>query len=123
MKHKRARDIRVKRIYEAPAEDDGVRVLVDRIWPRGISKEGAKLDAWLKDVAPSTELRTWFGHEPAKWAGFRTRYRAELEAQPEAVAAFVAACDAPKVTLLFAAKDEAHNNAVVLEELLHERLG
>ncbi len=123
MKHTHpSSEIHVKRVYDAPAASDGRRVLVDRIWPRGVSKDEAKLDLWLKEVAPSTELRTWFGHDPAKWAEFRAKYREELAAQPGAVEALVEACRVPKTTLVFAAKDEAHNNAVVLKALVEERL-
>ncbi len=107
-------DIAVKRIYEAPAIADGQRVLVDRIWPRGVSKEHAALALWLKDIAPSDELRKWFGHEPERWAEFRKRYGAELDRNGEAVARLHALLGQGKVTLLYGAHDEAHNNAVAL---------
>src|SRR5512146_2750422 len=110
--------IRIKRIYEPPAAADGRRVLVDRLWPRGISKDEAKVDEWLKEIAPSAELRTWFGHDPAKWMEFRTRYREELKHQGELLDRLRAEARRGTVTLLFAAKDEEHNNAVVLKELL-----
>lgn len=111
--------IKIKRAYEAPAVGDGVRVLVDRLWPRGLKREAAKIDHWLKDVAPTAELRKWFGHDPARWPEFRTRYRAELKDNGDALAVLRAlAKDAKTLTLLFAAKDEAHNNAVVLKDLL-----
>ncbi|MBZ9771889.1 DUF488 domain-containing protein [Mesorhizobium sp. CO1-1-8] len=107
-------DLAVKRIYEPPASDDGQRVLVDRIWPRGVSKEGAALTLWLKDIAPSDELRKWFGHEPARWAEFQKRYRVELDGNGEAVAELRALLGKGRVTLLYGAHDEAHNNAVAL---------
>jgi uncharacterized protein YeaO (DUF488 family) len=110
--------IGVKRIYDPPSDGDGVRVLVDRVWPRGVKKEDARLDAWEKDVAPSTELRKWFGHDPAKWDQFRARYHRELDANPDAVARLRAALGRGKATLLYGAKDEQHNNAVALVEYL-----
>lgn len=110
------------RIY-AHDQPAGLRLLVDRVWPRGVSKINAALDGWDKTIAPSTELRKWFGHDPEKFAEFTTRYRAELEANPDtpALIAQVAASDQP-VLLLFGAKDEAHNNAVVLKAYLEEKL-
>lgn len=111
-------EVRVKRVYEAPAPADGCRVLVDRIWPRGLSKEAAQLDAWLKDAAPSTELRKWFGHEESKWESFKRKYFAELEQRPELIEQFIEVCTRGTMTLLFAAKDAAHNNAVALKEYL-----
>src|SRR5512146_1236784 len=110
--------IRIKRIYEPPAAADGRRVLVDRLWPRGMSKDEAKVDEWLKEIAPSDELRTWFGHDAAKWAEFSTRYREELKGHGELLDQLRAEAHNETVTLLFAAKDEEHNNAVVLRELL-----
>ncbi|ESW87172.1 DUF488 domain-containing protein [Mesorhizobium sp. M0924] len=107
-------DLTVKRIYEAPAPDDGQRVLVDRIWPRGVSKEDAALTLWLKEIAPSDELRRWFGHEPARWAEFQVRYSVELDGNREAVAKLRGLLGKAKVTLLYGAHDEAHNNAVAL---------
>ncbi|MGX9146178.1 DUF488 domain-containing protein [Mesorhizobium sp. 128a] len=107
-------DLMVKRIYGPPAPDDGQRVLVDRIWPRGVRKEDAALTLWLKEIAPSDELRKWFGHEPARWAEFRERYRAELDANGEVVAQLCALFGEGKVTLLYGAHDEVHNNAVAL---------
>ncbi|MEZ2331955.1 DUF488 domain-containing protein [Mesorhizobium sp. RCC_202] len=111
-------DIAVKRIYEAPDKADGQRVLVDRIWPRGVRKEDAALTLWLKEIAPSDELRKWFGHEPERWVEFQKRYRAELERNEEAVAQLRNVLRAGKVTLLYGAHDEAHNNAVALAEYL-----
>jgi uncharacterized protein YeaO (DUF488 family) len=111
-------DLMVKRIYEPPAPDDGQRVLVDRIWPRGVSKEHAVLALWLKEIAPSDELRNWFGHEPARWAEFQERYRVELDGNGEVVAQLHGLLRQGKVTLLYGAHDEAHNNAVALAEYL-----
>jgi uncharacterized protein YeaO (DUF488 family) len=109
-------DIAVKRIYEAPAKADGQRVLVDRIWPRGIAKTDAALTLWLRDIAPSDELRQWFGHDPERWAEFRKRYSAELDANDEAVAELRGLLRKGKVTLLYGAHEAAHNNAVALAE-------
>ena len=111
-------DIAVKRVYEPPAEADGQRVLVDRIWPRGIAKKDAALALWLKEIAPSDELRQWFGHKPELWAEFRKRYWAELDQNKEAVAQLRGLLGDGKVTLLYGAHDEAHNNAVALAEYL-----
>lgn len=110
--------ITLKRIYEPAGKDDGFRVLVDRLWPRGISKEEADLDLWLKDVAPSNELRKWFGHDPAKWTEFEKRYKAELEDKKEQLVQLRSQAAKGHVTLLFAAKDTEHNNAVVLQKYL-----
>ena len=107
-------DIAVKRVYEPPAKADGQRVVVDRIWPRGVSKKDAELTLWLKEIAPSDELRKWFGHEPERWAEFQKRYRAELDGNGEAVAKLRGLLREGKVTLLYGAHDEAHNNAVAL---------
>ncbi|MBA1141515.1 DUF488 domain-containing protein [Mesorhizobium neociceri] len=107
-------DLVVKRIYEPPAPDDGQRVLVDRIWPRGVRKEDAALTLWLKHIAPSDELRKCFGHEPARWAEFRKRYAAELDGNGETVAQLRGLLGKSRVTLLYGAHDEAHNNAVAL---------
>jgi uncharacterized protein YeaO (DUF488 family) len=114
-------DLIVKRIYESPAPDDGQRILVDRIWPRGVSKEHAALTLWLKEIAPSDELRKWFGHEPARWAEFQERYRAELDGNEEAVAQLRGLLRHGKVTLLYGAHDEARNNAVALAAYLRGR--
>ena len=112
--------IRIKRIYEPPADDDGQRILVDRLWPRGVSKAGARIDLWLKEIAPSNELRTWFGHDPARWEEFRSRYRSDLAARESELAQLRDLARSGPVTILFAAHDEEHNNAVVLQELLKE---
>ncbi|MGH6782577.1 MAG: DUF488 domain-containing protein [Sphingomonadaceae bacterium] len=113
--------IRIKRIYEAAAKADGQRVLVDRIWPRGVSREAADLTLWLKEIAPSTELRKWFGHDPARWDEFRHRYRAELDANPDAVRRLRELAAKGDVTLLYGARDTAHNQAVALAGYLTRR--
>ena len=113
--------IAVKRAYEPPAATDGRRVLVDRIWPRGVSKDALRLDAWVREVAPSTRLRTWFGHDPARWDEFRRRYGAELDARPDLVARLLEACGRGRATLVFAARDADHNNAVALQAYLARR--
>lgn len=110
-------NVALKRAYEAPAELDGRRVLVDRLWPRGVSKVEARIDLWLKEVAPSTALRRWFGHDPEKWSEFKKRYRAELKGNP-AWDELRALAREGHLTLVYAAKDRAHNDAVVLKELL-----
>src|SRR5512138_3346074 len=108
----------IKRVYEPPAAGDGHRILVDRLWPRGLSKEKAHVDLWLKEVAPSAELRKWFGHEPEKWDEFRQRYRQELRQQPEALQRLADAARAGTVTLLFGAREPRFNDAVALMEFL-----
>jgi len=113
-------NLKIKRVYEAPESQDGVRILVDRLWPRGMTKEKAALDLWLKDIAPSTALRKWFGHDPQKWNAFRDKYRQELEANPAAVALLKAQIKKGSVTLLYGARDEAHNEAEVLKEWLKD---
>jgi uncharacterized protein YeaO (DUF488 family) len=110
--------IAVKRVYEPAAKSDGYRVLVDRVWPRGLKKEDAALDAWAKELAPSTALRKWFGHEPARWETFRHRYAAELDAQKTFWQPLVTKAERHRVTLLFGAKDEEHNQAVALKMYL-----
>lgn len=110
--------VALKRAYEPAASDDGQRVLVDRLWPRGVSKDKAAIDLWLKEIAPSTGLRQWFGHDPARWEEFQRRYRAELDANTEIVAQLTQAIRAGKTTLIYGAKDEAHNDAVVLAAYL-----
>jgi uncharacterized protein YeaO (DUF488 family) len=110
--------IRVKRVYEKPSRNDGVRVLVDRLWPRGLTKDRAAVDLWLKDVAPTPALRKWFGHDPARWAGFRTRYGEELRKNPEAVGVLRKKAAGRTVTLVYGARDTEHNGAVVLKGVL-----
>lgn len=112
-----ASTLRLKRAYQPAEPGDGRRVLVDRIWPRGVSKAEAHIDLWLKEVAPTTALRKWFGHKPERWPEFRVRYRAELEANPAVEPLRQAMAEGP-VTLVYGAKDEQHNQAVVLAEYL-----
>jgi len=113
-----ASHLRLKRAYEPAEPDDGVRILVDRLWPRGVSKAKAALDEWVKDVAPSTELRKWFGHDPARWAEFQRRYRAELRGQSETLDRIRGLARTQVVTLVYSAHDEEHNDAVVLRAVL-----
>ena len=115
-------DIRIKRAYESAGNSDGRRVLVDRIWPRGVSKSAAKLDAWEKELAPSTELRKWFDHDPKKFAKFRERYVDELRAHREELTALRRSGRNGRLTLVYSAKDEEHNQAVVLAEILRRGL-
>ena len=110
--------IRLKRAYDPPKKQDGYRVLVDRVWPRGVRKEDARINRWLKELAPSTDLRKWFGHDPAKWEQFRERYWEQLDRQPEAVDLLRRRSDGKLVTLVYAAKDRQHNNAVALQQYL-----
>jgi uncharacterized protein YeaO (DUF488 family) len=113
--------IQVKRVYEKPSRKDGVRILVDRLWPRGLTKERAAVNLWLKDVAPSTELRKWFEHDPAKWEQFQSRYRKELGGRKDALALLTEKCKQRTVTLLYGARDEEHNEALVLKRILESR--
>ena len=113
--------IKIKRIYDAE-DEEGYRVLVDRLWPRGVSKEKANLDEWMKEVAPSDELRKWFNHEPSKWKSFKKKYLDELDDKQDLVQELLDNAKKGDLLLLYAAKDEAHNNAVVLQELLESRL-
>jgi uncharacterized protein YeaO (DUF488 family) len=108
----------VKRIYEPATKADGYRVLVDRVWPRGMKKEDAALDLWAKELAPSTALRKWFGHDPARWEAFRHRYASELDAQTSFLQPLITRAERHRVTLLFGAKDEDHNQAVALKMYL-----
>lgn len=111
--------IKLKRIYEKPEQSDGYRVLVDRLWPRGVSKEKASLDLWLKEIAPSTKLRQWFGHDVDKWTDFRNKYTVELKANSEVFDELKeVAKKNTTVTLLYAARDETHNEAVIIRDLL-----
>lgn len=112
------RQIKLKRVYRPRSSHDGVRVLVDRLWPRGLNKKDAAADLWLKDVAPSPALRRWYGHDPRRWVRFRNRYRRELAQRPQALHALQQLRRRRPVTLLFAASDEAHSHAVVLREVL-----
>ena len=110
--------VRIKRAYEPPERTDGYRVLIDRIWPRGVSKEEARLDEWARELAPSTELRRWFGHEPAKFDEFRRRYRAELAGHEQKLRELRRRARGGTLTLVYGARDTEHNDAVVLAELL-----
>jgi len=114
-------DVNLKRAYEPPSPRDGTRILVDRLWPRGVRKAKARIGLWLKDVAPSAALRQWFGHDPARWSEFRRRYRAELKRQPEPLARLRALARQGRVTLVFGAHDARRNQAVVLRDLLAGR--
>ena len=113
-----ARDIRLKRAYQPAAADDGTRILVDRLWPRGLKKSDAAIDRWLKDIAPSTALRQWFAHDPARWLEFRRRYRSEIRRHPAQLAELRALARKGPVTLIFSARDERRNDAVVLRSAL-----
>jgi uncharacterized protein YeaO (DUF488 family) len=110
----------IKRVYDKPAKADGRRVLVDRVWPRGLTKKEARIDDWLKEIAPSTRLRKWFGHDPARWTEFKKRYAADLNGQREQVEQLAQRARRRTVTLLFGAKDVEHNNAVALKEFLEK---
>lgn len=114
----KAADVRLKRAYQPPAAEDGTRVLIDRLWPRGVAKADAALDLWLKEIAPSTELRQWFGHDSAGWAEFRERYAQELREHPELVEQLRTLARKGPVTLVYAAHDEQHNDAVVLRAIV-----
>ena len=116
-------EIRLKRAYEKPAPDDGLRVLVERLWPRGLSKDRAAVDLWMKDVAPSPELRRWFNHDPAKWNEFQRRYRAELGQKKDVVEELWQKCRDGTVTLVYAARDEQHSSALVLKDSLEHHTG
>jgi uncharacterized protein YeaO (DUF488 family) len=113
--------VRIKRAYEPPSRADGYRVLIDRIWPRGVSKEEASLDEWARELAPSSELRRWFGHEPAKFDEFRRRYRAELSGHEEKLRELARRGRRGSLTLVYSARDTEHNDAVVLAEMLRRR--
>lgn len=113
-----AMTIRLKRIYDPSSAEDGARILVDGMWPRGIRKADARIDAWMRDIAPSTGLRKWFGHDPARWDEFRSRYHAELDERPALVEELRARVAGGTVTLCYAARDREHNNAVALKEYL-----
>ncbi len=113
--------VSLKRAYAAPGPDDGCRVLVDRLWPRGLTKEAAGIDLWLKEIAPSNELRQWFGHDAERWDEFRRRYLAEIKQHPEALEQLMAVIHRGHVTLIYGAKDEEHNNAVVLKAFVESK--
>ncbi|TAM17554.1 MAG: DUF488 domain-containing protein [Candidimonas sp.] len=113
-----ASHIQIKRAYESPLEADGTRILIDRLWPRGVKKEALALSQWAKELAPSTELRQWFGHDPALWPEFRRRYAAELRAHAEVLESLRVLARQGTITLVYGAHDEAHNNAVAMREFL-----
>ncbi len=115
--------IRLKRAYEAPVPRDGTRVLVDRIWPRGVSREKLRIEAWLPDLGPSAALRTWFGHDPSRWETFRRRYLVELRRKRPLLRQLAAYARRGTLTLVYGARDPAHNQAVVIEEVLERRGG
>lgn len=112
--------IKLKRVYESPSPDDGVRILVDRLWPRGLTKQRAAVDLWVKEVAPSTELRKWFAHDPAKWKQFQVRYRKELRGKKDSLQVLKQKSKGHTVTLVYGARDEGHNEAVVLKRILQD---
>ena len=113
-----AANVKLKRAYEPPSAEDGTRVLVDRLWPRGVSKEKAALDRWMKEIAPSTELRKWFAHDPKRWEEFRRRYAEEMREHPDLLAELRSLARYHRVTLVYSAHDEVHNDAVVLRDVL-----
>ena len=115
--------IQLKRAYEKPKRDDGTRILVDRLWPRGLTKDKAKINLWLKDVAPSTALRKWFEHDPKKWRGFRSRYRGELKQRGDQLQLIKSKAKKGVITLIYGARDQDHNEAVILKQLLTARSG
>jgi len=119
---KKRMDIEIRRVYEPPEPTDGTRILVDRLWPRGLSKEAAKINYWSKEIAPSTELRRWYGHDPEKWSEFKSRYFEELNSNPEGVEELLRHARKGRVTFLYSSKEERLNNAVALKEYL-ESLG
>jgi uncharacterized protein YeaO (DUF488 family) len=113
--------IKLKRAYDPPSRNDGVRILVDRLWPRGLRRESARIDVWSKDIAPSDDLRKWFNHEPEKWGIFRKRYFAELDRQPDAIDMIVKMGRKGTITLVYGSKEERYNNAVALKEYVEAR--
>jgi uncharacterized protein YeaO (DUF488 family) len=115
--------IKLKRAYDPVSPTDGIRLLVERLWPRGLSKEKLKLDGWVREVAPTTELRKWFGHDPVKWSQFRARYFRELDSRPESWRSIVSFARRGTVTLVYSSHDEEHNNAVALREYLQLKTG
>lgn len=111
----------IRRIYDAPTRNDGYRILVDRLWPRGVRRAEARLDEWCRDLAPSDELRHWFAHDPRRWSEFQRRYRRELANQPDAIGRLTERAGSHRLTLVYAARDREHNNAVVLRDVIDER--
>lgn len=113
-------NVRLKRAYEPPSRGDGKRILIDRLWPRGVRKTDARIDEWMKDIAPSTGLRKWFGHDPARWGEFRRRYSAEIRQRPDQLAHLKMLAREGPITIVFAAHDELHSNGVVVRDLVLE---
>jgi uncharacterized protein YeaO (DUF488 family) len=113
-----SQNIRLKRAYERPSAADGTRILVDRLWPRGVRKDAAAIDRWAKDLAPSTELRKWFGHDPERWREFKRRYTAELLRQPELLDELRTLAQRGSITLVYAARDQEHNEAIIIRDML-----
>lgn len=113
-------NIKIKRVYEHPEKDDGMRILVDRLWPRGLTKKKASVDLWLKDIAPSTELRKWFGHDPDKWKRFRARYQTEIRNNHDLIKALKQKATEGTITLIYGARDQKHNEALVLKQFLEK---
>lgn len=113
-----AGNVKLKRAYEPPAAEDGIRILIDRLWPRGVSKANAALDQWMRDISPSTELRKWFGHDPARWKEFRRRYAEEVHQNADLLRQLRALARQGTITLVYSAHDDVHNDAVVLRNLL-----
>jgi uncharacterized protein YeaO (DUF488 family) len=113
-----AENIKLKRAYDSPSSGDGIRILIDRLWPRGVKKADAAIDLWAKDIAPSTALRKWFGHDPARWHKFRSRYSDEIHRNPGRLGEIRSLAQRGRITLIFAAQDEAHSDAGVLREIL-----
>ncbi len=120
---KQPMSITIRRVYDKPGKSEGYRVLVDRVWPRGVSREETEIDDWNKHVAPSTGLRKWFGHEPGKWMEFKKRYWQELDDNPAAVASLLEKVREGRVTLVFGARDQQHSNAVALREYIERKVG
>jgi uncharacterized protein YeaO (DUF488 family) len=114
-------NVKIKRVYEKPDKDDGLRILVDRLWPRGLTKEKASIDLWLKEIAPSTELRKWFGHDPHKWKSFRGRYETELRHKDDLIKVLKQKAREGTITILYGARDQKHNEALVLKEFLQRK--
>ncbi len=114
-------NIKIKRVYEEPAKDDGNRILVDRLWPRGLTKEKASVDLWLKEIAPSTELRNWFGHDPERWDRFRGLYETEIRHKDDLIEMLKGKASQGTITLIYAARDEKHNEALVLKQYLESK--
>ena len=114
--------LKIKRVYDPPSPNDGKRILIDRLWPRGLKKEDAKVDDWIKEVAPSTELRTWYGHDPKKWSEFKRRFFSELRRRQDLVEGIVSASRKGTVTLLFGSREERFNNAVALKDFVEARM-